>query len=210
MLINQAQEFNNLSFEEIKELAQNCQRCALAKKRTRVVFGEGPKKCDLMLIGEGPGADEDISGRPFVGKAGQLLTKILEAAGIKRPEEIYITNVVKCRPPNNRIPLPEEIEQCFPYLLSQIKNISPKIILLAGASSTQAVLKTKEGISKIRGRWFKLENEIYVMPIFHPSFLLRNPSKETGSPRWLVWQDMQEVETALKYFKILKENQNEN
>jgi DNA polymerase len=196
----------SLSYEEVKEIADKCKKCDLSKDRNKVVFGNGPVPCDLMLIGEAPGADEDAQGLPFVGRAGKLLTKILESVDIKRPDDIYIANTVKCRPPNNRAPHPKEQAACAPYLETQIKFVKPKIILLAGAPAVKAILKIEEPMSKIRGSWFKLQGtEISVMPIFHPSYLLRNASKTKGSPKWYTWQDMQEVKHALEYYRKVAE-----
>lgn len=196
----------SLPYEEVEALAEKCEKCQLAKGRTKVVFGHGPVPCDLMLIGEAPGADEDIQGLPFVGRAGQLLTKILESVDIKRPEDIYIANTVKCRPPNNRAPLPKEQAACRPYLEAQIKHVKPKIILLAGAPAVKAMLKSDEAMSKIRGKWTKLPGtEIAVMPLFHPAYLLRNPVKKKGSPKWLTWEDMQEVKHALEFHRKVAE-----
>ncbi len=196
----------SLPYEEIKEIAEKCKKCKLSKGRTKVVFGSGPVPCDLMLIGEAPGADEDVQGEPFVGRAGQLLTKILESVSIKRSDDIYITNTVKCRPPNNRAPSPSEQEACWPYLEAQIKYVRPKIILLAGSPAVKAILKSDEPMSKIRGQWKKLPGtDISVMPIFHPAYLLRNPSKTKGSPKWLTWQDIQEVKHALEYHRKVAE-----
>lgn len=195
-----------LDYGKVKVIAESCTRCALSKGRTKVVFGSGPVPCDLMLIGEAPGADEDAQGLPFVGRAGQLLTKILESGDIDRDKDIYITNVVKCRPPGNRTPLSSETEACNPYLQAQIHHIKPKIILLAGSPATKVVLNINEPMTKIRGKWFKFpKTDINVMPIFHPSYLLRNPSKEKGKPKWLTWQDMQEVKNALHYLRKVKE-----
>jgi len=196
----------SLSYEEVKAIADKCTKCQLAKGRNKVVFGNGPVPCDLMLIGEAPGADEDAQGLPFVGRAGQLLTQILASVGIKRPDDIYIANTVKCRPPNNRAPLPKEQEACAPYLEAQIKRIKPKIILLAGAPAVKAILKIDEPMSKVRGTWLKLPGtEISVMPLFHPAYLLRNPSKKKGSPKWLTWEDMQEVKHALEFHRKVAE-----
>ena len=196
----------SLPYEEVKAMAEKCTKCQLSKGRNKVVFGNGPVPCDLMLIGEAPGADEDAQGLPFVGRAGQLLTQILASVGIKRPDDIYIANTVKCRPPNNRAPLPKEQEACAPYLEAQIKHIKPKIILLAGAPAVKAILKTDEPISSIRGTWLKLPGtEISVMPLFHPAYLLRNPSKKKGSPKWLTWEDMQEVKHALEFHRKVAE-----
>ena len=212
-LFSSEPDLNSLPYEEVKALAEKCTKCPLSKGRTKVVFGNGPVPCDLMLIGEAPGADEDLQGLPFIGRAGQLLTKILEAVNIKRPDDIYIANTVKCRPPNNRAPLESEQAACRPYLEAQIKFIKPKIILLAGAPAVKAILKSDEPMSKIRGQWFKLAalpagrqgTEISIMPIFHPAYLLRNPSKEKGSPKWLTWQDVQEVKNALEYYRKVAE-----
>lgn len=205
-LFSQEPDLLSLPFEKVAEIASTCAKCRLAKGRTKVVFGDGPVPCDLMLIGEGPGAEEDIQGKPFVGRAGQLLTQILASVEIKRPDDIYIANTVKCRPPENRAPFEDEQAACAPYLEAQIKYIKPKIIILAGSPAVKDVLKADEPITKIRGKWFKLPGtEISVMPIFHPAFLLRNPSKEKGKPKWLTWQDMQEVKNALQYFRKVAE-----
>lgn len=196
---------DNLTYKEVENLCKNCTLCNLHKTRKNVVFGSGPVPCDVMLIGEGPGEDEDEQGLPFVGKAGQLLTKIFESVNIDRNKEVYITNVVKCRPPQNRTPNNEETEACFPYLEAQINLIDPKIIILAGSPACKVVLQTQEPISKIRGTWFKYKNDISVIPIFHPSYLLRNPSREKGSPKWLTWQDMIEIKNAIDCIRKVKE-----
>lgn len=172
--------------------AASCTSCGLAATRNTVVFGEGDERSKLMFIGEGPGEDEDVSGRPFIGRAGQLLSQILSAAGIER-EKVYITNVVKCRPPKNRNPLPEEESACDEYLKAQIMLIEPAIIVLLGAVPAKWLLKTTEGITQLRGRWFDWHG-ISVMPMFHPSYLLRySDSKKPGSPKHLSWIDIQEV-----------------
>ncbi|MFA6431649.1 MAG: uracil-DNA glycosylase [Candidatus Margulisiibacteriota bacterium] len=195
-----------LTYPEVEKIASTCTKCPLSKGRTKVVFGNGPVPCNLMLIGEAPGADEDMEGLPFIGRAGQLLTQILAAVGIKRPDDIYIANTVKCRPPENRAPLGSEQEACRPYLEAQIRLIAPKIILLTGAPAVKAILRTDEPITKIRGKWFKYKDtEIAIMPIFHPAYLLRNPSKNIGSPKWLTWQDVQEVKNAVDYINKVKE-----
>ncbi|MFA4857960.1 MAG: uracil-DNA glycosylase [Candidatus Margulisiibacteriota bacterium] len=204
-LFSKNEDLAKLSYEELKKHAQTCTKCPLHKGRTKVVFGNGPVPCDLMLIGEGPGEQEDLSGLPFVGRAGQLLTKIFEAVEIDREKDVYIANTVKCRPPENRAPLSPETEACWPCLEAQIKLINPKIILLAGAPAVKVVLKTEEGMTKLRGKWFKFPGtNIDVMPIFHPAYLLRNPSKEVGKPKWLTWQDMKEVKNALDFFHQVK------
>ncbi|MBU0671604.1 MAG: uracil-DNA glycosylase [Candidatus Margulisbacteria bacterium] len=205
-LFSNERDLLSLPFDKVKALADKCTKCQLHKGRNKVVFGSGPVPCDIMLIGEAPGADEDEQGLPFVGRAGKLLTKILESVDIKRPDDIYIANTVKCRPPENRAPLPKEQEACRPYLEAQIKHVKPKIILLAGTPAVKAILKIDEPISKIRGQWTKLPGtEISVMPLFHPAYLLRNPSKEKGKPKWFTWQDMQEIKHALEFHRKVAE-----
>jgi uracil-DNA glycosylase len=205
-LFSKEPDLLSLPYEEVAEIASACTKCRLAKGRNKVVFGNGPVPCDLMLIGEAPGADEDLQGLPFVGRAGQLLTQILASVGIKRPDDIYIANTVKCRPPENRAPQADEQAACAPYLEAQIKYVKPKIILLAGSPAVKAILKTDAPITGLRGKWLKLPGtEIAVMPLFHPAYLLRNPSKEKGKPKWLTWQDMQEVKNALEYHRQVAE-----
>ncbi|MFA5840044.1 MAG: uracil-DNA glycosylase [Candidatus Margulisiibacteriota bacterium] len=205
-LFSQEKDLSSLSYNEVKALAEKCNKCQLSKGRTKVVFGTGPVPCNLMLIGEAPGADEDLQGEPFIGRAGQLLTKILESINIKRPDDIYIANTVKCRPPENRAPLGSEQEACRPFLEAQIRLVKPKIILLAGAPAVRAILKMDIPMTKIRGTWQKLPGtDIAVFPIFHPAYLLRNPSKEKGSPKWITWQDMIEVRNALEFHRKVDE-----
>lgn len=171
--------------------ASECRRCPLSAHRNKVVLGEGNKSTKLMLIGEGPGADEDTSGHPFVGKAGKLLTQILESVSISR-DDLYITNIVKCRPPENRVPELDEVVACSNLLETQITLINPSLIVLLGNASLKAILKTNEGITRLRGKWFDW-NGIAVMPMFHPSYLLRNSSAKEGSPKHLTWIDIQEI-----------------
>ncbi|MDR3255934.1 MAG: uracil-DNA glycosylase [Synergistaceae bacterium] len=179
-------------WDECVRRAFSCEACGLSRTRKSVVFGDGSEHTELLFIGEGPGADEDEQGRPFVGKAGQLLTQILTAAGIDR-EDVYITNVVKCRPPDNRLPQPDEMTACDLFLQAQIQLLSPSIIVLLGSTPTKWLLKTTEGITKLRGRWYNWRGTS-VMPMFHPSYLLRFPDgKKPGSPKRLTWQDIQEV-----------------
>ncbi len=183
--------------EALKAQAAGCTACRLQESRTQVVFGAGDPDARLMFVGEAPGADEDRLGRPFVGKAGQLLDRILEAAGIPR-ESVYITNVVKCRPPGNRTPLPDEVKVCTArWLLPEIEQIRPLIIAPLGSVATQFFLGQKVSITKVRGQWFEW-NGIRVFPMFHPAFLLRNPSRAPGSPKALTWRDIQEVKRALE------------
>ncbi|HEY9687908.1 MAG TPA: uracil-DNA glycosylase [Coleofasciculaceae cyanobacterium] len=187
-----------VSLDELCGRAKVCTRCDLSRTRTQAVFSDGSSKAPIMLIGEGPGQQEDETGTPFVGRAGQLLTQILASIGIERKRDIYICNTVKCRPPGNRKPEPHEMAACFPYLEGQIYWVKPKIILLSGGTAVEDVLKIKTGITKIRGQWFETPfNGAMAMPIFHPSYLLRNQSKAPGSPKWLTWQDMQTVRRKL-------------
>lgn len=187
------------SLEETAGAVAACTRCTLHATRTQTVFFDGNPAAPLMLIGEGPGQREDETGIPFVGKAGQLLTQILASVNIDRQKDIYICNVVKCRPPENRAPFPEEMAACFDYLRAQIHFVRPKMILLAGATALKGVLGIQQGITKIRGQWLdtSFPGNPKAMPIFHPSYLLRNASRNPGSPKWLTWQDMQEVRRAL-------------
>jgi uracil-DNA glycosylase len=173
-----------------------CHRCDLGNNRTHAVIGRGNIAADVMIVGEGPGQNEDETGLPFVGKAGQLLEKILASVGIDSDRDVYICNAVKCRPPENRVPTSQEIAACKPYLLEQIRIVDPKIILLTGATAVRSLLNEKQGITKIRGLWMEWEGRLS-MPILHPAYLLRNPSKERGSPKWLMWQDIQAVRAKL-------------
>jgi DNA polymerase len=173
------------------EIGPACTRCKLhTLGRKQVVFGVGNPNADLMFVGEAPGADEDIQGEPFVGRAGQLLTKIIEAIDLKR-EQVYIANVIKCRPPGNRNPEPDEVDTCEPFLFRQIDVIKPKVIVALGKFAAQSLLRTTEPITKIRGREFKYRNAI-LMPTYHPAYLLRNPASKRE-----VWEDMKRVRAIL-------------
>jgi len=174
------------SLEVIREDIGDCQRCKLCRSRTRIVFGAGSPRARLMFIGEGPGQDEDRAGEPFVGAAGQLLTRIIAAIKLSR-EEVYIANVVKCRPPDNRTPAPEEIATCSPFLRRQILSIRPLFICTLGGCAAQSLLGTTKPISRLRGRLYDYEG-IRVLPTFHPAYLLRNPEKKRA-----VWEDMQQL-----------------
>lgn len=189
------------SFEEAKNVAMTCKKCRLCESRTKVVFGSGNPQSRILFIGEGPGQTEDETGLPFVGKAGQLLDKVFESVEISRDTDLYITNVVKCRPPNNRVPQQDEMEACFDYLAAQIRYIQPQMILLSGATAVKGILKAREGITKIRGTWFDDVYNAKVMPIFHPSYLLRNQSKAVGSPKWLMWEDIKEIKKEIDRLK---------
>lgn len=162
------------SLAEFEKLICNCTNCVLYKNRNKFVFGSGNPNADVMVIGEGPGAEEDIQGLPFVGRAGKLLTDILKAINFER-DEVYIANIVKCRPPGNRTPLPDEMETCIPYLKKQIELIKPKLILCLGLTAAKGLLKKKESLTKLRGNIFEYEG-INVMVTFHPAALLRNPN----------------------------------
>ena len=189
-------DLRRLSFTELTERMLSCTLCRLSESRTHVVPGEGPPQADLAFIGEGPGEVEDTTGRPFVGPAGQLLDKVLESAGLKR-EEVFIGNMVKCRPPLNRTPQKDEIETCWPYLEAQLRHLQPQIIIALGNVPAQFFLRTTEGITTLRGQFFKWQGGVEVFPMFHPSYLLRNPTKEKGGPKYLTWQDIQKVKGRL-------------
>lgn len=179
--------------QEVREMCEYCENCSLASSRTNIVFSGGVPNSKLMLIGEAPGFYEDKEGEPFVGKAGQLLDKIFESVGLSRKRDVYICNTLKCRPPNNRDPLPEEKEACRAFLDAQIEILKPRIILLCGKVALTSMLNTTSGITRMRGKWFEGPYGSMMMPIFHPSYLLRNDSHEKGSPKWLMWQDMKEI-----------------
>ena len=168
---------------------------ALAELSEQLVFGEGDPDADVMLIGEAPGEEEDRSGRPFVGRAGQLLDRILASVAIDR-DEVYITNMVKYRPPGNRAPKPEETDASLPLLLEQIRLVRPQIIVTLGNVPTQWFLRSKEGITRTRGRWFDWHG-VRVFPMYHPAYLLRNASRERGSPKWQTWEDVQTLKAVL-------------
>lgn len=184
-----------LELEKVKEKCASCQKCSLAKTRTQTVFSDGKPNNKLMLIGEAPGFYEDQKGLPFVGKAGQLLDKIFESVDLSR-NNVYICNTIKCRPPENRDPLPEERAACREYLDAQIEILKPQIILLCGRIALASMIDTPLGITKVRGQWFDGPNGAKMMPIFHPSYLLRNASRKEGSPKWFMWQDIQEIKKA--------------
>ena len=169
----------------------DCTRCKLhGLGRRQIVFGVGNPAADLMFVGEAPGADEDVQGEPFVGRAGQLLTKIIEAIGLRR-EDVYIANVIKCRPPGNRNPEPDEVEQCEPFLFHQIDTIRPKVIVALGKFAAQSLLRTTDPITRIRGREYRYRDAI-LMPTYHPAYLLRTPSAKRE-----VWEDMKRVRAIL-------------
>ena len=191
-------ELKEQALQQLKKVCEQCNACSLGKTRTHLVFSDGAPDAKIMLIGEAPGADEDATGTPFVGRAGKLLNQFLEEAGISRQNDMYICNTIKCRPPQNRVPSKEEKAACQSYLMSQISIVKPKIILLCGATAANSFIDEDFKISQIRGKWLNIFDDIEVMPIFHPSYLLRNHSLEQGSPRWLMKHDLLNVKAKLQ------------
>ena len=189
-----------IMLEELKKECLNCHKCSLGDTRKNIVFSDGSPKAKIMLIGEAPGADEDASGIPFVGRAGKLLSKLIEETGLSRENDFYIANTVKCRPPENRVPTDDEKKLCEDFLLKQIEIIKPKVIILCGATSAKSFLGGKIKITQIRGNWYKLFNNIDATVIFHPSFLLRKHSEEEDSARWLTKQDLIKVKEFISKF----------
>jgi len=175
----------------LKQTVAGCRKCVLCGTRTQTVFADGSVTAKLLFVGEAPGRDEDLKGLPFVGRAGQLLDKMIAAIGMRR-EEVYICNVLKCRPPDNRTPLPEEVEQCLPYLEQQLALVQPALICALGLSALQALLKTKASMGSMRGRTFEYKG-IPLIPTYHPAALLRNPALKREA-----WEDMQRVRDTLK------------
>src|ERR1041385_4618845 len=175
---------------DLEKIALACEKCRLAKTRTQVVYGVGNPNADLMFIGEAPGRDEDIQGQPFVGRAGQLLTDIIKAMKLTR-DDVYIANVIKCRPPENRTPEPDELEACRPWIRRQIEIIQPKVIVTLGRFALQSLTEKSYGITAVRGQWLDY-NGIKVMPTYHPAYLLRNPAAKKD-----VWSDMKKVMAEL-------------
>ena len=179
------------SLEEIREEIGDCTRCKLSQKRKNIVFGVGSSRADLMFVGEAPGADEDAQGIPFVGRAGQLLTRIIESIGLSR-DQVYIANILKCRPPGNRDPEAEEVETCEGFLFQQIQSVSPKVMVALGRYAAQTLLRTETPISRMRGQFFEFAGGVLI-PTYHPAYLLRNPSAKRQ-----VWEDMKAVRAKLK------------
>lgn len=174
------------NWEELEQSIVNCNKCKLCTNRTNIVFGVGNKEADIMMIGEGPGADEDKQGEPFVGKAGQLMNKALTGLGIKR-EELYIANIVKCRPTSNRVPEQDEAEACLNYLRNQVILVKPKIIVLLGSTALKNILGKEYSITAMRGKWIE-QKGIYYMPTWHPAALLRDENKKIE-----FWNDLKEI-----------------
>ena len=187
---------NQNKFQILQNECSTCVKCSLSSTRNNVVFGRGNPHSKLFVIGEGPGQQEDEQGLAFVGRAGKMLDSAFQSVGIDTNKDCYISNIVKCRPPNNRKPLANEVKECMPWLNEQIELIKPKVIVLAGSTAVQSYLNIDEPISKLRGKWI-IRNDIKYMPIFHPSYLLRNPSKEKGKPKWLTWQDLKKVKKEI-------------
>lgn len=181
----------NETLEMIREDLGDCHRCRLAAGRNTIVFGQGNPHAELVFVGEGPGADEDAQGLPFVGRAGQLLNRMIQFIGMKR-EEVYICNIVKCRPPGNRTPLPDEIEMCSPFLMRQIRTIQPRLVCCLGAPAVRTLLGIKEGITKIRGQFYDFQG-IKALPTVHPAYILRNPREEK-----ILREDFQKIIDFLK------------
>jgi DNA polymerase len=179
------------TLEELRAFIGDCRRCKLAGHRTQIVFGVGNPRARLVFAGEAPGRDEDLKGEPFVGRAGQLLTEIITKGMKLRREDVYIANVIKCRPPENRNPEPDEVACCEPFLIRQLELIRPEVIVALGKFAVQTLLGTKEPITRLRGRWHDYHG-IPLMPTFHPAYLLRNPADKR-----LVWEDIQKVMQAL-------------
>ena len=184
------ERIENDSLERIRADIGDCTRCKLHKARTNIVFGVGNPKAELVFVGEGPGHDEDIQGEPFVGRAGKLLTQMIEAMGLRR-SDVYICNVVKCRPPENRLPEKDEISTCLPFLARQLAVIRPKVICCLGACAAQTLLETNQGISRFRGEWFDYRGS-KLIATYHPAYLLRNPNAKGE-----VWKDLQKVMSVL-------------
>ena len=187
-------------WEELEQSISNCQKCKLCKERKHIVFGEGNKQADLMFIGEGPGADEDMQGLPFVGKAGQLMNKAFQGLGLDR-KEVYITNIVKCRPPKNRVPEDDEATACLDYLRNQVILVKPKIVVLLGSTALKNILGKDYGITATRGKWIE-QKGIKYMPTWHPAALLRDENKKIE-----FWEDLKE---AVNEYEMLKQKEKEN
>ncbi|MEA5569471.1 uracil-DNA glycosylase [Calothrix sp. UHCC 0171] len=194
------------TYPSMVELAQHCNqchRCGLGATRTHAVIGRGNPEATIMIVGEAPGQHEDETGLPFVGRSGQLLEKILASVRLDTEQDVYIGNIAKCRPPENRTPTAKEMTACKPYIFEQIRLVDPKIILLTGATAVKGLIGDRGSMTSIRGKWIEWEGRL-CMPIFHPSYLLRNPTRDRGGPKWLMWQDIQVVRA--KYDEIRHSN----
>jgi DNA polymerase len=189
-LFDAVSQVQNDTLPKIREEIGDCTRCKLHKGRNQIVFGDGNPKARLVFVGEGPGADEDLQGLPFVGRAGKLLTQMIEAMGLQR-KDVYICNVVKCRPPENRTPQPDEVLTCSPFLIRQIDVINPKVLVCLGAVAAKTLLETNRGITQFRGQWLEWRGR-KLMATYHPAYLLRNPNAKGE-----VWKDLQKVMAEL-------------
>jgi uracil-DNA glycosylase family 4 len=189
-LFEAVNKIENDTLLKIREDLGDCKRCRLHKTRHSIVFGDGNPRAQLVFVGEGPGADEDEQGLPFVGRAGKLLTQMIEAMGLQR-KDVYICNVVKCRPPQNRPPEKDEVAECSPFLFRQIDTIAPKVVVCLGATAAKTILNTERGISQFRGEWLEFRGR-KLMVTYHPAYLLRNPAAKSD-----VWKDLQKVMTEL-------------
>lgn len=183
------------SIESLKKDVLQCNKCELAISRNRAIFGEGNVHAEIFVIGEAPGRDEDIQGRPFVGKSGQLLDKILAACGFTRSEHVFISNIIKCRPPDNRVPTPFEAAACMPYLIKQIELIDPKLLVLLGSTALKYMMGLEYRITHYRGTWLNWQNRL-AMPVYHPSAILRNPSLKRDT-----WEDFKKI--VFKYRELV-------
>ena len=191
-----------IALDDIKVQSLSCTSCQLCETRQTVVFGSGNPTSKLMIIGEAPGDHEDQKGEPFIGRSGQLLTSLFESVGLSRETDMFITNIVKCRPPKNRNPYQVEINACSSLLSQQLTSIQPQIVILLGSPSMRTLLSKNLKISEVRGQWFKkrvkyMKTPLYIMPIFHPSYLLRNPSNDINKPKWNTLQDLLTVKNKL-------------
>jgi uracil-DNA glycosylase family 4 len=189
-LFDAANQLSTETLLQIRDDLGECTRCKLHSTRNKIVFGDGNTKAQLVFVGEGPGADEDAQGLPFVGRAGKLLTQMIEAMGLERPD-VYICNVVKCRPPGNRQPEPDEVGSCSPFLFRQLDSIKPRVIVCLGATAFQTLLQTNRSISHYRGQWLDFRG-YKMLPTYHPAYLLRNPAAKAD-----VWKDLQKVMAEL-------------
>ena len=187
-----------VSWAQLEADVAACSRCRLCETRTNVVPGEGNPRAKLMFIGEGPGRDEDLQGRPFVGRSGELLTRMIRAIGLER-EDVYICNVVKCRPPQNRNPEPDEAEACLNYLRAQVALVQPKVVVLLGKIACRYTLREEISVMRDHGKWFERKG-VWFMPTFHPSFLLRDPARKREA-----WEDFQKIRQKLSEFDVEEE-----
>lgn len=182
-------------FDSLRNEILQCSKCSLAALRNHVIFGEGNSQAELFIIGEAPGRDEDLQGRPFVGRSGQLLDKILDACGFTRKEHVFISNIIKCRPPENRIPTPQEAATCMPWLLKQIELVDPKILIFLGATALKYMAGSDMKITRERGNWLIWQNRL-AMPVYHPAALLRDPSLKRNT-----WEDFKKI--IFKYRELV-------